>query len=743
MRRVAVLVGLMSLVLLPDAPTHAAAAEPHATASSSCTRQTARIRKSTCPVDIPTAEFTWSVSQIETRDHGTDVTNKNFDTSKTGLLTLDGCGSDSGDPRHPRLGYSWTLIDDQGRVSHPPPHGCRAYATRPLDDHWLTWMVSLRVRRRDGATSRTSQHVRFRDLLIASLGDSAASGEGNPDVPSSYGPLGLLAHLASWNDKRCDRSGRAATARLAEKIEQANPGTSVTFWGLACSGAAITDNTSTTRLTDPALSVCTGPVLATCVLTASVDPPVPLSYGSGQHVVLSGGGLTQSATLDQPAAVGATTIRVKYHGVMPNTFPVPTTVTFDDYGNGGLLTPYDGENKPSGRLCDPIAGGACNHRALPPQVDQLGELLRQAGRPLDALFLTAGANDVAWSQLVKDCYALFSTDTSCINKSGPAIVARLQHNPDDTAGFLPDRFTELAQHLKNLGVVLPDRTFLTDYWDATADKPDGTQRQDCGFGQIVRPPTAATRAWGQAKVIQPMNQIIRNQASRFRWNLVGQKDGVGGIERAFYGHGMCAPLGRSWIVSLRDSDHNQGHGLGIIDLGLHPEDINGSWHANAAGLAAITEVLYRALLPVLQSDGLPPAGPLGYAPCAAEGGTCAFSGSTDVAYGANGTYTYAYGVGGTSVSCSNSTFGDPAPNVSKACFTVLGPDSRWTYCATEGGTCSPPPTMEPAEIAFGVANGWYYKYLPSGSIGCNAAEFGGDPYPNVHKACFWYPEVFH
>jgi hypothetical protein len=136
-----------------------------------------------------------------------------------------------------------------------------------------------------------------------------------------------------------------------------------------------------------------------------------------------------------------------------------------------------------------------------------------------------------------------------------------------------------------------------------------------------------------------------------------------------------------------------------------------------------------------------PSGPVGYAYCASEGQTCVFSGPTDVAYGAGNSFVYVYGLRGTSVPCNNYTFGDPARYVQKACFTVMGPDPRWTYCATEGGTCSPP--IGPTEIAFGAAGSWKYEYLPSGSIGCNNAAFGGDPYLYVHKACFWYPMVFN
>ena len=51
--------------------------------------------------------------------------------------------------------------------------------------------------------------------------------------------------------------------------------------------------------------------------------------------------------------------------------------------------------------------------------------------------------------------------------------------------------------------------------------------------------------------------------------------------------------------------------------------------------------------------------------CANEGGTCAFSGTQQVRYGANGLYAYKTLTGGTA--CTNAVFGDPAPGLPKQC----------------------------------------------------------------------------
>jgi hypothetical protein len=57
--------------------------------------------------------------------------------------------------------------------------------------------------------------------------------------------------------------------------------------------------------------------------------------------------------------------------------------------------------------------------------------------------------------------------------------------------------------------------------------------------------------------------------------------------------------------------------------------------------------------------------PVTWTACASENGTCSFSGTREVRYGAGTRFASRMFTG--SASCSNSVFGDPAPNVVKAC----------------------------------------------------------------------------
>ncbi|HEY3486250.1 MAG TPA: hypothetical protein VGK49_12750, partial [Ilumatobacteraceae bacterium] len=96
-----------------------------------------------------------------------------------------------------------------------------------------------------GEQSSTVQVVAPRDLVVASLGDSVASGEGNPHEAEGPG------FPARWQDGACHRSVDAGPAVAAKRLEDADPHTSVTFIQLACSGAAMVDSPEVPGIDDP------------------------------------------------------------------------------------------------------------------------------------------------------------------------------------------------------------------------------------------------------------------------------------------------------------------------------------------------------------------------------------------------------------------------------------------------------------------------------------------------------------
>ena len=114
--------------------------------------------------------------------------------------------------------------------------------------------------------SRTDVNVT--DLLVAGMGDSFGSGEGNPDVPVRFSPertaayaakdvrlAGLPARIGDWKrigdttfnkegarwlDTACHRSLYSHQLRAALQIAVEDPHRAVTFVGLSCSGAEVT-----------------------------------------------------------------------------------------------------------------------------------------------------------------------------------------------------------------------------------------------------------------------------------------------------------------------------------------------------------------------------------------------------------------------------------------------------------------------------------------------------------------------
>jgi hypothetical protein len=68
-------------------------------------------------------------------------------------------------------------------------------------------------------------------------------------------------------------------------------------------------------------------------------------------------------------------------------------------------------------------------------------------------------------------------------------------------------------------------------------------------------------------------------------------------------------------------------------------------------------------------DDAVPSGPSAdYAYCSDEGETCTYTGTVDIAYGADGEFNYLYNQSSGSIACDNSAFGDPISGVAKACY---------------------------------------------------------------------------
>jgi len=92
---------------------------------------------------------------------------------------------------------------------------------------------------RSGArVARTSISLSVRNILVLALGDSYASGEGNPRNVLSWIREGG-SFDPYWDESACHRSARGAPALAALALEEASARTSVTLVDVACSGATV------------------------------------------------------------------------------------------------------------------------------------------------------------------------------------------------------------------------------------------------------------------------------------------------------------------------------------------------------------------------------------------------------------------------------------------------------------------------------------------------------------------------
>jgi len=128
------------------------------------------------------------------------------------------------------------------------------------------YRVTLSVRNSadEEAFFEDTQVITLRDFLLVSLGDSLASGQGNPDKPGeSKEKFGVSAKRAPelytadigrrmkpgetipmkvepvWMDQEAFRSRKSAPAQAAVELEESDPHSSVTFISLGSSGATI------------------------------------------------------------------------------------------------------------------------------------------------------------------------------------------------------------------------------------------------------------------------------------------------------------------------------------------------------------------------------------------------------------------------------------------------------------------------------------------------------------------------
>jgi hypothetical protein len=417
----------------------------------------------------PAASFTWSRPdryRDTSGDGFRDSATTSEDISAPFTVRLSACGS-SGDGS--------TITQYQWRsAAFTPVDTAECAITVPFAAEG-SYSVQLTILT-SGGNATVTHPVTVNDLLVVSLGDSYASGEGNPHS-FGYPEIGLPLPIdITWEDRICHRSAYAGPAQAAAWLEEKDPKTSVTFVHLACSGAKIEDQ-------------------------------------------------------ELPGDV-----RGPYNNVQPAL--------------GGLLDPYEGQEVTEW-LHPPT---------FPAQVDAAAALT--GARPVDAMTVSIGGNDVQFAGIVKDCI---------VNVIGCHIDSDAPPNPDGIdildqyLPLLSARYDRLAQRLQSQfgSRLVSDDVFMTEY-------PDPTRCNDGGVCSMI--PGVITRPegiWASGTVLPQLNGIMADAATNHGWTYVD------GISAGFKnGHGYAAD--DSWLISLPRSIFQQGS----KDGAFHPNVAGHTWYRN-------------------------------------------------------------------------------------------------------------------------------------------------------------------
>jgi hypothetical protein len=337
--------------------------------------------------------------------------------------------------------------------------------------------------------------VRVTDLLIAGIGDSFASGEGNPDVPTRFsreramdygdtkkltvytgyparigewtriGDRAFIDGNARWLDQACHRSLYSHQLRAALQLAIEDPHRAVTFIGLACSGSEVT---------------------AGLFLRYKGNEWVPNPPALSQISALAEAqcGARDAPLQDLPEA---------YHmgGKIPDL-------------QGGLVL----------RKCD-----------------------QEHARRIDILMVSIGGNDIGFARLVANAVL---ADQSNLKKLGGWFGQVHGLTQAEAAlAVLDQRYKSLNRAFHSL-LHIPwdqaDRVILTGYprlallEDGKSQCPDGTAGMDVLPDFML----SAVKAAEGDKGAERLNSVMRRSAGEHGWSFVDKH------RAQFLGRGLCA-----------------------------------------------------------------------------------------------------------------------------------------------------------------------------------------------------------
>ena len=248
-----------------------------------------------------------------------------------------------------------------------------------------------------------------------------------------------------------------------------------------------------------------------------------------------------------PASQAASRLRAEGYDVEFDSFACSgATIYF------GLIGPYDGAEPPKGP-----------HTFLFPQVEELAAL--DSLRPVDALTISIGGNDILFGPIVAAC----SAPIDCRLEPLKELVRERLAN-------LPGRLDRLAVSLQ--GIVEPAGIFIVAYPNPATDS-DGSYCDGEPSGDPLAGIDEAEARWAGEWVLPRLNRALCKAAKRHGWTYVRGT--------AFEGHGWCAR--DSWINTFRESARQQASYRGTV-------------HPNVAGHSRVADKLVNKIRPLLEGN---------------------------------------------------------------------------------------------------------------------------------------------
>lgn len=489
------------------------------------------------------------------------------------------------------------------------------------------YQVELVAVQRSGQRVSVTHEVRVQDWLIVGLGDSIGSGEGNPDIPltdelvqayeqatTRIQSLGqsLVVAVDAVAKARADRDEIKARyktfwdsfdAYQAAVAHENATCTSVVDLSPACVSARSQTLAATQTFLAQAALLSLGSALAEAQAKAKAIEEAAvevlrkaqetedglraeLDAARQQRADLAakfgtkdGGPFWQEAADHRSAWAGQARAALKLERDDPRT-----SVTFIHLSKSGDKIPD-----------------------VPTQLAKLRDRLSRVGREVDAVLVSAGANDAGFSDILRSlmkfqgshrilptgtpptptsAFVLQDVLNALCQKYNPARASAGECDSDmgdfnritETGAtifgkrlpLLAPNYAELSVQLGNVSV-LPWRVYLTEYPDAARRSDGNACRED-----FLLVPGVENEEWDwvAGTVIPQLNAAVRQGAASQGWNFVS------GIQSAFRTHGLCADV--PWMVNFQRSYMVQG-------------DIEGVSHPNRAGHQAIGDLIFQAL----------------------------------------------------------------------------------------------------------------------------------------------------